>query len=114
MTIILCVVPANADLSTCEAFKIAKDLDPSGERTIGVLTKVDIMDRGTDALKILKNQEIYLQLGYVAVKNRSQKDINNGMRVQEALEVERKFFSAQACILACPKAAAGQKFFRPS
>ena len=107
MTIILCVVPANADLSTSEALKIAKDLDPAGERTIGVLTKVDIMDRGTDALKILKNQEIYLKMGYVAVKNRSQQDINNGMRVLEALEVERKFFSGSSVYSSLPKGCCG-------
>jgi len=107
MTIILCVVSANADLSTSEALKIAKDLDPTGERTIGVLTKVDIMDHGTDALKILKNQEIYLSLGYVAVKNRSQQDINNGMRVREALEIEKRFFSSSCVYSSLPKGCCG-------
>ena len=107
MTIILCVVSANADLSTSEALKIAKDLDPTGERTIGVLTKIDIMDKGTDAAKILKNNEIYLKLGYVAVKNRSQMDINNGMKVLEALEEERKFFASHCIYSALPKGCCG-------
>lgn len=53
-TIILCVVAANQDLSTSDALKMALQLDPQGMRTFGVLTKIDIMDRGTNALKMLK------------------------------------------------------------
>jgi len=47
-SIILCVIPANADISTSDGLKLARDIDPNGNRTIGVLTKVDIMDKGTD------------------------------------------------------------------
>lgn len=57
-TIILAVIPANSDLSTSDALKMAKEIDPQGKRTLGVLTKVDIMDRGTSAKRILMNQEI--------------------------------------------------------
>ena len=70
-TIILCVVPANADLSTSDALKIARNLDKSGDRTLGVLTKIDIMDKGTSAKDTLMNKVIPLKLGYVGVKNRS-------------------------------------------
>lgn len=48
-TIILCIIPANIDLSTSHALQLARTWDPKGERTIGVLTKVDLMDEGTDA-----------------------------------------------------------------
>lgn len=51
------------DLSTSESLKIARDLDPEGERTIGVLTKIDIMDFGTNCKSILMNNEIKLKLG---------------------------------------------------
>ena len=54
-TIILAVVPANADLSTSDALKMAKEIDPSGTRTLGVLTKIDIMDKGTSAKRVLLN-----------------------------------------------------------
>jgi dynamin 1-like protein len=50
----------------------------------GVLTKLDIMDRGTSAAHILRNQHIPLRLGYVAVVNRSQEDINKAMSVPDA------------------------------
>ena len=64
-TVILCVIPANVDLSTSESLKIARDLDPEGERTIGVLTKIDIMDLGTNCKSVLMNNEIKLKLGKI-------------------------------------------------
>ena len=54
-TLILCVVPANIDLANSDALKFATQLDPQGERTIGVLTKIDLMDEGQDAKDILLN-----------------------------------------------------------
>jgi replication fork clamp-binding protein CrfC len=71
-TIILCVVPANADLSTSDALKMARTLDPQGNRTVGVFTKIDIMDRGTNARRLLLGEDIPLKLGYVGVKLRGQ------------------------------------------
>lgn len=55
-SIILCVIPANQDLATSEALKIMREIDPSGERSVGCLTKIDIMNRGDDASAVLKNQ----------------------------------------------------------
>lgn len=52
-TVILCVVPANIDSANSDALKIASQLDPKGERTLGVLTKVDLMDEGTDCSRTL-------------------------------------------------------------
>ena len=40
----MAVCPANQDLANADALKIAKKVDPYCERTLGVLTKVDIMD----------------------------------------------------------------------
>lgn len=71
-TIILCVIPANADISTSDALKMARELDPKGIRTVGVITKIDIMDKGTNAKRMLLGQEIPLRLGFVGIKNRSQ------------------------------------------
>ncbi len=92
-SIVLVVVPANQDLSTSDGLKLAMQVDPTGHRTLGVVTKVDIMDKGTDARGILLNQQIKLRLGYVAVKNRSQEDINNKVGVQEALKMENTYFA---------------------
>lgn len=51
---------------------MARELDPKGLRTIGVITKIDIMDKGTDARNMLMGKDVPLRLGYVGVKNRSQ------------------------------------------
>ena len=50
-TIILCVIPSNIDLTTSEALQIAMKEDDKMVRTIGVLTKIDIMDKGTNCRK---------------------------------------------------------------
>lgn len=85
-TIILCVIPANADMSTSDGLQMARQVDPDGVRTIGVITKIDIMDRGTNAKNMILNKEIALKLGYVGVKGRSQEDILNKKGVAYALE----------------------------
>ena len=70
-TIILCVVPANADMTTSDGLSMARNLDPKGIRTIGVLTKLDIMDRGVSTKRMIMNQEVPLRMGYVGIKNRA-------------------------------------------
>ncbi|GFT24756.1 dynamin-1, partial [Nephila pilipes] len=68
-----------------------------GLRTIGVLTKLDIMDEGTDARDILENRQVTLKRGWVGVLNRSQLDIDQGRDVQYILEREKRFFTEKAC-----------------
>ncbi|XP_064457372.1 dynamin-like isoform X4 [Ornithodoros turicata] len=90
--LILAVTSANQDLATSDALKLAKEVDPEGLRTIGVITKLDLMDEGTDAREILENKLLPLRRGYVGVVNRSQKDIEGRKDIKAALEAERKFF----------------------
>jgi len=90
--IILAVHPANADLATSDALQMAKSVDPEGDRTIGVITKLDLMDKGTDALEWLQGKVYKLKRGYVGVVNRSQADINARRSIQEAREAEKRFF----------------------
>ena len=92
LTIILCVIAANSDIATSDGLKMAKELDKNGSRTLGVLTKLDIMDKGTDAKKVLMNQEIPLKLGYIAVKNRSKQDLIDKISMAETQKKERDFF----------------------
>ncbi|KAF7016237.1 hypothetical protein CFC21_029894 [Triticum aestivum] len=91
--IILAVSPANADLANSDALQLARLGDPDGSRTIGVITKLDIMDRGTDARNFLLGNVIPLKLGYVGIVNRSQEDINFNRSIKDALAFEEKFFS---------------------
>ena len=90
--IILAVHPANQDLANSDALKLAMEADPDGERTIGVLTKVDLMDPGTDAREALSGRVIALRRGFVPVVCRSQKDIIENMPFSDGVTREKMFF----------------------
>jgi len=90
--IILAVTAANTDLANSDGLKLAREVDPEGVRTIGVLTKVDLMDTGTDVIDILAGRVIPLRLGYVPVVNRGQRDIETNKAISKALEAEKQFF----------------------
>lgn len=92
-SIILAVSPANQDLATSDAIKISREVDPKGERTLGVLTKIDLMDKGTDAVEILEGKSYRLQFPWVGVVNRSQADINKNVDMIAARRREREYFS---------------------
>ncbi|KAK1989484.1 Dynamin central region-domain-containing protein [Colletotrichum cereale] len=91
-SIVLAVSPANVDIVNSEALKLARHVDPLGRRTIGVLTKVDLMDHGTNALDILSGRVYPLKLGFIGVVNRSQQDIQGSKPMEEALKAEAEFF----------------------
>ncbi|KAL8553482.1 hypothetical protein ACS0TY_001973 [Phlomoides rotata] len=93
--LILAVTPANADLANSDALQMAGMADPDGYRTIGVITKLDIMDRGTDARNFLLGKVVPLRLGYVGVVNRSQEDILLNRPIKDALIAEEKFFRSR-------------------
>ncbi|KAG2319569.1 hypothetical protein Bca52824_012782 [Brassica carinata] len=93
--LILAVTPANSDLANSDALQIARTADPDGHRTIGVITKLDIMDKGTDARNLLAGKVVPLRLGYVGVVNRCQEDILLNRSVKEALKAEEKFFQSR-------------------
>jgi|LauGreDrversion4_2_1035121.scaffolds.fasta_scaffold84007_2 replication fork clamp-binding protein CrfC len=108
-TIILCVISANADISTSDGLQMARELDPKGLRTIGVLTKIDIMDKGTNAKRMLTGADIPLRLGYVGIKNRSQQDILDNMSVRDAIEREKLFFATHATYSTMPPGLLGSE-----
>ena len=111
--IVLAVTAANTDLANSDGLKLAREVDPEGMtalkftvvvplkwilnfyqglRTIGVLTKVDLMDAGTDVVDILAGRVIPLRLGYVPVVNRGQRDIEQKKDIRKALEAEKNYF----------------------
>ncbi|XP_026711149.1 interferon-induced GTP-binding protein Mx-like [Athene cunicularia] len=93
-TLNLVVVPCNVDIATTEALKMAQEVDPSGERTLGILTKPDLVDRGTEEaiINIIRNLVIPLKKGYMIVRCRGQQDIHNKLTLAAAIQQERKFF----------------------
>uniref|UniRef100_A0A4W6D541 Interferon-induced GTP-binding protein Mx n=1 Tax=Lates calcarifer TaxID=8187 RepID=A0A4W6D541_LATCA len=81
-TISLVVVPCNVDIATTEALKMAQEVDPDGERTLGILTKPDLVDKGTEekVVDIVHNE------------CRGQKEITEKVSLIEAVEREKAFF----------------------
>ena len=101
-TIILLVCPARADLEADPAVELVKEFDPTGKRTVGVLTKVDLMNAGTDVSKYLTNavsSELQLTLGYFAIRNRSPAEAKagaGGLSVREGFGSEATYFAQHA------------------
>ncbi|XP_071393378.1 interferon-induced GTP-binding protein Mx [Centroberyx affinis] len=97
-TISLVVVPCNVDIATTEALKMAQEVDPDGERTLGILTKPDLVDKGTEetVVDIVHNEVIHLKKGYMIVRCRGQKEITEKVSLSEATEREKEFFKEHA------------------
>ena len=94
-TLILCVMPARIDLEADNALDLVKEYDPKGERTIGILTKVDLMNENTDISRYIENnisKDLQLGYGYYAVKNRSPAEMKE-IDIYEGLQKETEFFS---------------------
>uniref|UniRef100_A0A673BVY9 Dynamin-1-like protein n=1 Tax=Sphaeramia orbicularis TaxID=375764 RepID=A0A673BVY9_9TELE len=90
-SIILAVTAANTDMATSEALKVAREVDPDGRRTLAVVTKLDLMDAGTDAMDVLMGRVIPVKLGIIGVVNRSQLDINQKKSVADSIRDEYAF-----------------------
>ncbi|KAH6685727.1 interferon-induced GTP-binding protein Mx1 [Plectosphaerella plurivora] len=76
-TIILAVIPCNQDIATQEILKLAKEVDPEGIRTMGVLTKPDLVpERSMQQMvcDLVQGRRQTLRLGYYVVKNRGSDD----------------------------------------
>ncbi|XP_067292370.1 myxovirus (influenza virus) resistance G [Pseudorasbora parva] len=93
-TINMVVVPCNIDIATTEALKMAQEVDPEGKRTVGILTKPDLIDKGTEKniLDIVQNKVIPLRKGYIMVKCRGQQQINENISLEKAMQMEKDFF----------------------
>lgn len=87
-------------MATSESIKIAKDVDPDGRRTLAVVTKLDLMDAGTDAIDILCGKVIPVKLGIIGVVNRSQQDIMNNKCIKDALRDEAAYLQSKYPTLA--------------
>ncbi|KAJ2598079.1 Dynamin- GTPase protein [Coemansia sp. RSA 1721] len=95
-SIIVAISPANVDIVNSESLKFAREVDPKGNRTIGVITKIDLMDRGTNSLDILTGRVYPLRLGFVGVVNRSQEDTQSNKPIAESLAFEDEFFRSHS------------------
>ncbi|KAF4154389.1 hypothetical protein CNMCM6936_008752 [Aspergillus lentulus] len=97
-TIILAVMDARNNFANQEVFSMAQAADPAGARTVGIITKCDALEPGDEdrVLKIARNEDAKLTHGWFAVRNRSTKDIMDGMTIEDRHKREKEFFSTVA------------------
>ncbi|KAH7143811.1 P-loop containing nucleoside triphosphate hydrolase protein [Dactylonectria macrodidyma] len=92
-TIILAVVPCNGDIANQKILTLAKDADPEGKRTLGVLTKPDLaVENATkeQVIDLVLGRRRDLQLGYCVVKNRGADDTSSSSGQRDC--EEKSFF----------------------
>ena len=93
-TIILAVMQSRSDLETDLGLALVKKYDPKGDRTIGILTKPDLMNHDTHVGDYLVNnisKNLMLRLGYYVVKNRNNQEMKE-IDMQKGLEKEKMYF----------------------
>lgn len=93
-TIILSIIPATIDVESDMGLGLIKEYDPHFERTIGVLTKVDMI-KDTNVEKYLSasiSKNLQLGYGYYAVRNRSSEEVKT-ISAKDAYILEQKFFN---------------------
>lgn len=91
-TIILAVSGGDNDIATSPALQMAKKVDPKGERTVGVVTKVDLKPKGTDCVSIVTGELYPLTHGFFAVKCRGHEATLEEKSVLMARKEEEDFF----------------------
>lgn len=108
-TIVLAVVPATVDIATSDILERALQVDPDGVRTVGVLTKVDLVGSGDEdeTMQVLENVRKPLKLGYVGLRCRSQADIKANRSLADARQDERVFFSTHPVFRRLPSSMVG-------
>lgn len=87
-SIMLTVVPANVDVATQEIIELAREVDPSGDRTLRILTKPDLVDKGTEnkVINMIEDENSGGQLGWVLVRNLGQQQLEDGNADRDAEE----------------------------
>ena len=101
-TLVLVVLSATEDFTTSKALQLARTLDPNGERTIAVVTKIDNLPEGTDLVKNMSGEVIHLKHGFFAVRNRTQKEIDEDLDIAELDLLEEELFRSHPVLKNLP------------
>ncbi|KGO63436.1 Dynamin [Penicillium expansum] len=91
-SIMLTVVPANVDIATQEILEMARECDTQGNRTLGVFTKPDLVDKGAEdkIMELIEGKSHSLELGWIVVRNAGQQQLLDQSSDRDL--VEAKFF----------------------
>lgn len=90
--VILNVMPATVDFPTCEGVMMSKEVDQAAIRTIGVVTKLDLAEKGIKRKLETGVEQLNLRLGVVAVRNRNQDENDRGISFEVSRTMEQMFF----------------------
>ncbi|PYH80583.1 dynamin [Aspergillus uvarum CBS 121591] len=84
----LAVVPANVDIATQEIIEMARELDSDGLRTLRIVTKPDLVDKGAEEkiIDIVEGKQESQELGWVVVRNLGQKDLQDSSKNRDIEE----------------------------
>lgn len=96
-TIIIAVIPASSDAETQTILQRARHFDKEGLRTIGIITKPDLINKGTEerVARLVKNlDQPKLHHGYFLVKNPSPEELKDDISFEQRVKTEREFFSS--------------------
>ena len=88
--IILAISPANIDIANSDSLKIAREVDPYFSRTLGVISKLDLVENPGDIIEILNNKVYPLKYGYIGVTCRNSKDNFNNKSIEAAIKDEEE------------------------
>ncbi len=94
--VILAVIPATEDFGNCEALNLASEVDPEGERTLGVATKCDMISGDSDLVQKLtmsRSSDIKLKLGFVGVRCRGPAEVKDNLPFDQMAVRERELFT---------------------
>ncbi|MES1912955.1 MAG: hypothetical protein MHM6MM_005196 [Cercozoa sp. M6MM] len=109
-TIVLNVMPADVDMSTSESLRMSRRVDRSGQRTVAVLTKSDRIEKtlagDLDAM-LAGHQGKGGVLGYVAVRCRTQTEIDRKVPMQEVRRLEAQLFASHPALRQLPAESKG-------
>lgn len=97
-TIILAVVPASSDVDTQKIIQRARHFDKKGVRTVGIITKPDLINAGTEprVARLAKNcDRTKLKLGFFLLKNPNPTELKAGISVHERRKKELAFFGSE-------------------
>lgn len=95
-SVMLAVIPANVDVATQEILELATEADPSGERTLGVFTKPDLVDKGCEpaVTSIVNGHSRLMKLGWHIIRNPGQQELRDALLDRDQLEMN--FFRTRA------------------
>ncbi|KAL8783924.1 MAG: hypothetical protein Q9195_009234 [Heterodermia aff. obscurata] len=96
-TIILAVVQANNDIANQGIIQKSRRLDPAGERTVGIITKPDLINKGTEKriARLAKNEDTTkLRLGFFLVRNPTPSELATAITAKQRLAIEDQYFRA--------------------